>query len=195
MKRNLSFVGTILSTIANGILVIISVISLIIVFGIIAGISGQTGSVQAELMVAIISIGISLLMLALVLAAFILSCKMFKYINATHEDYTKKKSSIISVIVLNFLVMILCILSMDPSSVGTFIFYLICMLVLLASNILFIIDLAQENKKVEAMVARPVEESTSNAESTNNTQEQANQEETKTETEVKEESEENNEEK
>lgn len=186
MKRTLSLAAAIMSTLANGILVIISVVSLIMVFGIIAGISGQTGSVQAEMMFAIISISISLLMLALVLAAFILSCKMFKYINASHEDYTKKKSSIIAVIVLNFLVMILCILSMDPSSVGTFIFYLICMLVLLVSNILFIIDLAQENKKVKAMVARPVEESTSNAESTNNTQEQANQEETKTEAEVKE---------
>ena len=83
---------------------------------------------------------------------------MFKYINATHEDYTKKKSSIIAVIVLNFLVVILCILSMDPSSVGTFIFYLICMLVLIASNILFIIDLAQENKKMKKMTVRNVEE-------------------------------------
>lgn len=158
MKRNLSFAGTILSTIANGILVIISVVSLIMVFGIIAGISGQTGFAQAELMVAIISIGVSLLMLALVLAAFILSCKMFKYINAPHEEYAKKKGSIIAVIVLNFLVVILCILSMDPSSVGTFIFYLICMLVLIASNILFIIDLAQENKKMKKMTVRNVEE-------------------------------------
>ena len=195
MKRTLSLAAAIMSTLANGILVIISVVSLIMVFGIIAGISGQTGSVQAEMMVAIISIGVSLLMLALVLAAFILSCKMFKHINAPHEEYAKKKSSIIAVIVLNFLVMILCILSMDPSSVGTFIFYLICMLVLLVSNILFIIDLAQENKKVKAMVARPVEESTSNAESTNETQKQVNQEETKTETEVKEKPEEKNEEK
>lgn len=158
MKRTLSLAAAIMSTLANGILVIISVVSLIMVFGIIAGISGQTGSVQAEMMFAIISISISLLMLALVLAAFILSCKMFKYINASHEDYTKKKSSIIAVIVLNFLVMILCILSMDPSSVGTFIFYLICMLVLIASNILFIIDLAQENKKMKKMTVRNVEE-------------------------------------
>ena len=98
---------------------------------------------------------------------------MFKYVNASPEEYAKKKGTTIAAIVFNFLVMILLVISfVGASNVGTLIFSIICFIALVVATVMIIVDLATEKKKVEKLMnVRPVE---TNATATENAQEEQN---------------------
>lgn len=132
----------------------------------IAGAMSEVGSTGSGITVAygILLAFISIVMLAFGISTFVLSVKMFKYVNGTHEEYVAKKRKTITLIVLNFIVVLLC-LYLAISSVSdeggelNLVLYLIILLAFIACNVLLIIDLAKEKKRAESVpIARPAEE-------------------------------------
>ena len=169
MKRPVSLAGAIVSTVASGVFLVMSVITLVgamMAIAAIAGAMSEIGSTGSGITVAygILLAFISIVMLAFGISTFVLSVKMFKYVNGTHEEYVAKKRKTITLIVLNFIVALLC-LYLAISSVSdeggelNLVLYLIILLASIAGNILLIIDLAKEKKRAESVpTARPAEE-------------------------------------
>lgn len=169
MKRPVSLAGAIVSTVASGVFLVMSVITLVgamMAIAAIAGAMSEIGSTGSGITVAygILLAFISIVMLAFGISTFVLSVKMFKYVNGTHEEYVAKKRKTITLIVLNFIVVLLC-LYLAISSVSdeggelNLVLYLIILLAFIACNVLLIIDLAKEKKRAESVpIARPAEE-------------------------------------
>ena len=169
MKRPVSLAGAIVSTVASGVFLVMSVITLVgamMAIAAIAGAMSEIGSTGSGITVAygILLAFISIVMLAFGISTFVLSVKMFKYVNGTHEEYVAKKRKTITLIVLNFIVALLC-LYLAISSVSdeggelNLVLYLIILLAFIACNVLLIIDLAKEKKRAESVpIARPAEE-------------------------------------
>ena len=169
MKRPVSLAGAIVSTVASGVFLVMSVITLVgamMAIAAIAGAMSEIGSTGSGITVAygILLAFISIVMLAFGISTFVLSVKMFKYVNGTHEEYVAKKRKTITLIVLNFIVSLLC-LYLAISSVSdeggelNLVLYLIILLAFIACNVLLIIDLAKEKKRAESVpIARPAEE-------------------------------------
>lgn len=170
MKRPVSLAGAIVSTVASGVFLVMSVITLVGAMMAIAAIAGAmndvAGSTGSGITVAygILLAFISIVMLAFGISTFVLSVKMFKYVNGTHEEYVAKKRKTIALIVLNFIVVLLCLyfaISSQSTEGGELdlVLYLVILLAFIAGNILLIIDLAKEKKRAESVpTARPAEE-------------------------------------
>ena len=114
MKRPVSLAGAIVSTVASGVFLVMSVITLVgamMAIAAIAGAMSEIGSTGSGITVAygILLAFISIVMLAFGISTFVLSVKMFKYVNGTHEEYVAKKRKTITLIVLNFIVALLCL--------------------------------------------------------------------------------------
>ena len=101
MKRLNTMIATIIGTTANAIQLIINLVAFLAIVGALADLGNDSA------MVALTVIGLSIILLAFIIVAFILTCRIFKYMNASSEVYASKKGLIISAIVFNFLVAIL----------------------------------------------------------------------------------------
>ena len=143
MKRINTMVATILGTVANAYQLVINLISVFAMIGVLADV-GAGASVSAMLTVIIISI----LMLAVLLVAFILTCRIFKYMNATSEVYKSKKGLIIAAIVFNFLVVVLLCIGGFEGAIFGIIMNVLSILLLVATNVLYIVDLCLEKGRV-----------------------------------------------
>lgn len=98
MKRPVSLAGAIVSTVASGVFLVMSVITLVgamMAIAAIAGAMSEIGSTGSGITVAygILLAFISIVMLAFGISTFVLSVKMFKYVNGTHEEYVAKKNN------------------------------------------------------------------------------------------------------
>lgn len=146
MKRINTMVGTIMGTVANAYQLVVNLISAFALFGLLADIS--SGTSMAGVLPTILLI---LLFVAVIVVAFILTCRIFKYMNAAPETYESKKGLIIAAIVFNFLVVILlCIGGFEGTAFGI-IMNVLCLLVLVATNVLLIVDMCLEKKRVAEM--------------------------------------------
>ena len=85
MRRVNSMIATIMGTVINAIQLIINLFACFTIFGLLADAGNE--SVTAVLLVVVVSI----VLLAFLLVAFILTCRIFKYMNASHEVYASKK--------------------------------------------------------------------------------------------------------
>ena len=146
MKRINTMVGTIMGTVANAYQLVVNLISAFALFGLLADIS--SGTSMAGVLPTILLI---LLFVAVIVVAFILTCRIFKYMNAAPETYKSKKGLIIAAIVFNFLVVILlCIGGFEGTAFGI-IMNVLCLLVLVATNVHLIVDMCLEKKRVAEM--------------------------------------------
>ncbi len=146
MKRNNTVIATILGTVANAYQLVINLISVFAIFGLLAD-AGAGASVAAMLTVIIITI----LMLAVLVVAFVLTCRIFKYMNETPEVYKSKKGLIIAAIVFNFLVVLLLCIGGFEGSIFGIIMNVLSILLLVATNVLYIVDLCLEKNRVANM--------------------------------------------
>lgn len=145
MRRVNSMIATIMGTVINAIQLIINLFACFTIFGLLADAGNE--SVTAVLLVVVVSI----VLLAFLLVAFILTCRIFKYMNASHEVYASKKGLIITAIVFNFLVAILLFAFGTGGSVGNILINVFCALALIATNVLYLVDLGMEDGRVKKL--------------------------------------------
>lgn len=143
MKRINTMVATIMGTVANAYQLVVNLISAFALFGLLADIS--SGTSMAGVLPTILLI---LLFVAVIVVAFILTCIIFKYMNATPETYKSKKGLIIAAIVFNFLVVILLCIGGFEGAIFGIIMNVLSILLLVATNVLYIVDLCLEKGRV-----------------------------------------------
>lgn len=143
MKRLNTMIATIIGTTANAIQLIINLVAFLAIVGALADLGNDSA------MVALTVIGVSIILLAFIIVAFILTCRIFKYMNASSEVYASKKGLIISAIVFNFLVAILLFAFGFSGNVSSIIINVLCALALIATNVLYIVDLCLEKNRVQ----------------------------------------------
>ena len=168
MKRPLSLTGSILSTISSVLFLISGILTMASSFAVISMLMGMGGGTDVgdgfAGMVGIIMIFVAIIMIAFAITTLVLSAKSFKYVSATHEVYVEKKRSLIALIVLNFILAAMMLYSIidsagtEESTIGDLIFSIICLLLIVAANVFFIIDLATEKKKVAKLQSDVKEE-------------------------------------
>ncbi len=146
MKRINTMVATILGTVANAYQLVINIISVFAIIGLLAD-AGAGSSMTAVLTVVIVTV----LLLAVLLVAFILTCRVFKYMNEKPEVYKSKKGLIIAAIVFNFLVVALLCYGGFSGNVFGIIMNVLSILLLVATNVLYIVDLCLEKRRVAKM--------------------------------------------
>lgn len=171
MKRTKSLIASILGTVVTGVQVIVS---LYMIFACIVLLGQITVDVDAEAhAILVMTMLLVVLLLLFLITTLILTCLTFKPISGSPEKYAEGKGVTIATIVFNFLLAILLFVIYLDSGVGMAVFAVICALTLIASNVLYIIDLAQEkervekfNKEQENVVAEPVKEESVKTEET-----------------------------
>ena len=143
MKRINTMVATIMGTVANAYQLVVNLISAFALFGLLADIS--SGTSMAGVLPTILLI---LLFVAVIIVAFILTCIIFKYMNAAPETYKSKKGLIIAAIVFNFLVVLLLCIGGFEGAIFGIIMNVLSILLLVATNVLYIVDLCLEKGRV-----------------------------------------------
>ena len=152
MKRVGSLVGTILATIVNGAQVILNAYAMVVIFSVLSAASTGT-ALDAPL--AVMTLGIYVILELFLIVAFILTCVNFGHVFGSPEKYAQKKGVTIASIVFNFLVMLMLIIAVfSGGAISNIIITLLCALALLATNILYIVDLSLENKRVARLNAQ-----------------------------------------
>lgn len=134
MKRTLTLIGAILGTVANAIYTLITLIGFLalqLIFNVSTG-----ESIPAFVLIVLI-IDLVLCIVSLIFDAISISAW-----NKEPEGYKKKKGIIITSIVFDFLTIIALLVNFSVVSV-------LFALTLIASNVLKIIDLSNEDKKVK----------------------------------------------
>lgn len=140
MKRPLTLTGFILGTTFQGLLAIES----LIVFG--AGMDAMTYAASASGMsIVIIVLGLTL---ALAVLGLIFNAISIPAWNKSPEDYRRKRGVIITAIVFNFIVVLLSIIGFAGSEVGPNFFAILEILGIIAANVLGIIDISREKRKI-----------------------------------------------
>lgn len=145
MKRVMTLVGFIISTVLLG---IYSLIQLIGIAAIIDALSAVGAEGSATLAIVLI-ITIALCVLALVFNAIA--------ITAWKKDaagYKKKKGMVITAIVFNFILILFLIIGMASGVVG--VLDILLLIALIAANVLAFVDMGLEKKRVAA-AQQPVE--------------------------------------
>lgn len=158
MKRTKSLVGSILGTVANAIQTAWNVYGVMAMIIILSAVTEP----EAQGLIVVMCLFMVLIVLVLI-TALVLSCVTFKYINGSHELWTKRKGVTITTIVFNFLVIGLLLVSLFLStevSALSIVFNVITMAMLIAANVLYIIDLATEERKVKKLNEQKTEVST-----------------------------------
>lgn len=163
MKRTKSLIGSIFGTVIHSIQTLLNIYPLyafFIAFMIIL----DHPSAEADAPFALLFFS-ALLIELISITALVLSCVSFSYIKKPHEQYAKRKGVTIALIVFNFilitLMLVTFILSLGTLSFLYIIFYILCITLLLIANIFYLVDLSKEKKRVAQMQsAQPVEEVT-----------------------------------
>lgn len=161
MKRTKSLVASILGTIANAVQVVINLIGFFAVITLLSFISEGTSSEEQAVIIFMVLIMVVLILV--LITALVLSCVTFGYINGSHEKWTKRRGVTITTIVFNFLVVGLLLFSLLIStevSALDIVFNIITMGMIIAANVLYIIDLATEERKVKKLNEQKTEVST-----------------------------------
>lgn len=155
MKRVNSLVATIMGTVVHSVQVLINLYSLILVFSLIPSAGDSSAGVVAYVVLT------TLLLMAIFIVALALTLATFKYVNGSPELYAKKRATTIATIVFDLLVVILLLAFGISSSIPSTVINVLSALIILASAVLYIVDLCLEKKRVEKVnkdaVAEPTE--------------------------------------
>lgn len=172
MKRTKSLIGSIFGTIIHSIQTLINIYPLYVFF-VMFLIVLDNPSAKADAPFALLFFSVLLIEL-ISITALVLSCISFSYINKPHEHYAKRKGVTIALIVFNFILIALMLItfisSLGKLSILYPILYIICITLLLIANIFYIVDLSKEKHRIvqpqatESVSAVENEESTQNAE-------------------------------
>ena len=135
MKRPMTLTGAILGTVVNAILAVLYVIGLVAIMEAIAGATG-----------AVTFLVVAILELAVVVVGLVLSIISITAWAKDAQSFKKKKALVITAAVFNLLG---AVLGFIAGSVP----YIIMALVLVASSVLFIVDVCLEGKRIAKTTA------------------------------------------
>lgn len=147
MKRTKSLIASILGTVVTSVQVFVT-LYLIFAYIVILGQAGSEIDMEVRTLITMMIVLMASLELFLI-TTLVLTCLTYKPISGSPEKYAEGKGVTIATIVFNFLLAIMFLVGCADSNVGSIVFSIICALILIASNILYIIDLAQEKERVE----------------------------------------------
>lgn len=138
MKRPMTLTGAILGTVAQAIYTCFSLFSLTLIIDLLsAGANSGAATIVA----------IMLLDLALAVTTLILNALSITTWKKSPELYRKKRGLLIATTVFNFIFVLLSIISMVMNGQAAVLSIIIC-IVLVATNVLFYVDLGLESKRV-----------------------------------------------
>ncbi|MBQ8444033.1 MAG: hypothetical protein IJX25_01590 [Clostridia bacterium] len=142
MKRVKTLVGGILGVVGVSIFTAVYLFGLLLIFDILfsSGASANEGIIILTLLIAIFNI-VTIILNACSISAW----------SKDKERYSKKKGLIITTIIFNFIVSfydLYSLITAEESGLTVMLIYIIAIAFTLVANILFIIDLAQEKKRV-----------------------------------------------
>lgn len=150
MKRVSTLVGGILGTVAQSLLSIIFVLSFAMLATQVSLAISMQDAVAMEGSAMLVLCGIITLAS---IASILMNSIAISAWKKDKEDFSKKKGCIIAGIVLNFILIIFVILMLTAMAVDSAIAILIIAIVLLfVANVLYIVDLCKEKKRVEPEV-------------------------------------------
>ncbi len=140
MKRPMTLVAFILSTVFLGIDTILELISIPALIQII---SSGYGSAMGGV------IAITIILIAFIIVALVFNAICIPKWSASVGEYAGKRGFIITTVVLNFIIVLLMIISMAIGAIT--VMAVLLLLVLTATNVLVLIDLNMEKARVQAM--------------------------------------------
>lgn len=157
MKRINSLIAAIFSVVVAAYQIFANAYTLIAFIAVILNLGDGIDS--TSLIIFVWSLLLILAVLILCIVSLIFACKTFFAYQANHEIFEKRKKNIVTTIVLNFILVLLFMIScISTDSAGGIIIYFISLAVLVAANVLYIIDIQKEKSKVES---QNVQENTS----------------------------------
>lgn len=157
MRRVKTLTAGILATVTQAIFSIIMLVALFLIVDLIS--MGATGVEGTIVLMAILT--------AVVLTTLVLSIVAIPAWAKDAVGFKKKKALIITAVVFNFVVVLYQLISLVTAApaAGTIILYVILMGMSIAANVLWLIDLAQEGRKVNQPVsAAPAAQTVSSTE-------------------------------
>lgn len=143
MRRKLAFSGFITATCITALLSFVMFIALIYLINILSIIVNEAERTAGMLATIIMAITVLFSIACLILN----SCSISS--TTTAQKMNKRKGLVITSIVFNFII-IFFLLAVSVENGATAVFYIICMLGLIASNVLILIDVARLSKAVNA---------------------------------------------
>ena len=143
MRRKLAFSGFITATCITALLSFVMFIALIYLINILSIIVSEAERTAGMLATIIMAITVLFSIACLILN----SCSISS--TTTAQKMNKRKGLVITSIVFNFII-IFFLLAVSVENGATAVFYIICMLGLIASNVLILIDVARLSKAVNA---------------------------------------------
>lgn len=143
MKRPLTLTSAILGTVFQGILALESIILFIAMMDLVAGASGA-GTLAIVMIITIAIAVLGLLFNILSISAW----------NKAPEVFRKKRGFIITAIVFNLLIVVLSLIGYAGEGATVNFLSILMLLCLIAASIMFIVDLAQEKKRVAELEAQ-----------------------------------------
>lgn len=156
MKRINSLIAAIFSVVVAAIQIIANAYTLIVFIAVILNMGDVIDSTS---LIILLSLLLVLAVLILCIVSLIFACKTFFAYQANHEIFEKRKKNIVTTIVLNFILVLLFVIScISTGSAGSIIICFSSLAVLIAANVLYIIDIKKEKSKVES---QNVQENTS----------------------------------
>ena len=141
MKRPMTLTASILGTVMHA----LYTISELIMFALVIDLMGGS-SVDSSSTIVIVAMVIAMLLSIVSLVFNALSIPSW---NKSPAIFRKKRGLVITAIVFNFIVVLLILISCFTSAVG--VLDVILMLVIVASSVLYIVDLSIEKKRVEKL--------------------------------------------
>lgn len=149
MKRPMNLIASIFGTVANAVQAVVNLLSLY-AFMIATMMIFDTGNVASN-MIMLLMFGVSLILELLIITALVLCCCNFPSFSASPEKYKARRKLTIATIVFNFLIIALFIVYFASGTLQLTALLLngLSMALLLASNVLYIVDLCREKKRVD----------------------------------------------
>lgn len=140
MKRPMTLVAFIISTVFLGIEALLELIALIETINVAIkwGASSLTTSII-----------ISILLYGVVVVAIVFNAISISAWNKNKEGFKKKKSKIITAIVFNFIVVLFALISLIVGASAPVAFLVLIFLALVATNVLAFVDLGIEKNRIE----------------------------------------------
>ena len=149
MKRPLTLTSAILGTVFQGILALESIILFVAMMDLVAGATGA-GTLAIVMIVTIAIAVLGLIFNILSIPAW----------NKAPEVFRKKRGVIITAIVFNLLIVVLSLIGYAGEGATVNVLSILMLLCLIASSIMYIVDLATEKKRVAELEAQNATEET-----------------------------------
>ena len=151
MKRGKSLIASIFGLIVIGAQLVVNLYSLYVLWAVLI----FSSAMSENLLFAWTIFSIAALIEIMLIVTFILICVSFSCVNASPEKYQKRKSLLVTIVVFNFLMALLCVWCCfnNGEQLVSMWAYVVSAVILVLCNILYLVDMKQEKRRVANMTA------------------------------------------